>query len=249
MHLVLRKRILEGLYPRGSYLAGERELAIEFDVARVTVRSALAGLQRDGLVRREQGRGTIVVGPVPKAAVTVAPGEDLDGFDVLFESILSMGLHSKARVLDMRTVDAPGRVADALGIADGAPVSRIVRVRLLDQRPIAYSTAWLPAATTIGLTRRELSARPLLSWLQHQGLRVERADETVSACAADVDVAAALDVQVGAPLLSVHRTLFDHQGAPLLLFEGQFRPERYQYRLQLSREPRSARIRVVTDSA
>ena len=248
-HLVLRRRILDGHYPRDSLLAGERQLAAEFGVARVTIRSALAALQREGLVRREQGRGTIVAGSQPRAAV--AASEELDAFDVLFESILNIGQHSKARVLAMQTVPAPSAVANALALAVGAAVCRIVRLRksLGDLRTVSYSTAWLPAVVTAGLTRRELGARPLLIWLQAQGLRVERADETLSACAADVDVAQALGVPVGSPLLAVRRTLLDQHGVPLMLFEGQFRPERYQYRLQLAREPRSARIRVVIDGA
>lgn len=248
-HLVLRRRILDGQYPRNSLLAGERQLAAEFGVARVTVRSALAALQREGLVRREQGRGTIVAGSPPRAAE--AAREELDAFDVLFESILNIGQHSRARVLSMQTVPAPGPVAEALALAEGTAVCRIVRLRQShgDRRSVSHSTAWLPTTVTAGLTRRELGARPLLIWLQSQGLRVERADETLSACAADVEVAQALAVPVGSPLLAVRRILFDPQGMPLMLFEGQFRPERYQYRLQLAREPRTARIRVVIDGA
>lgn len=246
MHLVLRKRILEGAYPRESLLTSERELAVEFGVARVTVRSALAALERDGLVRREQGRGTIVTGHSPQPDARIS--EELDAFDVLFDSILSVGLRSTARVLEMRTAELPADVAVMLGLEAGSPVCRLVRLRLLDRRPISYSTVWLPTELARGLTRRELAARPLLSALQREGARVERAEETVSACAADLDVAAALELPIGSPLLSIRRLMLDRHGSPLLVFDGRFRPDRYHYRLQLSREPRVARIHVVTES-
>ncbi|NVO15033.1 MAG: GntR family transcriptional regulator [Rhodoplanes sp.] len=243
VHLVLRQRILDGRYPRGSLLAGERDLAAEFGVARVTVRSALAALQRDGLIRREQGRGTIVTEPAPAPSRSDA----VDAFDVLFDSILSLGLRSRARVLEFGPVAAVPAVAAALQLDDGAPVLRIVRQRTLDQRPISYTMAWLPTALGRGLGRRELTARPLLSWLKSQGVRVERADETLSACAAEPAVAAELDVPLGAPLLEARRTLFDAAGRPVMHFVGRYRPERYQYRLQLSREPRAARVEVISE--
>lgn len=245
MYLVLRTRILDGTYPRNSQLTGERALAAEFKVARVTVRSALEGLERDGLVLRRQGRGTVVTGPLPEAEA--GPPRELDSFDVLFESIQSIGLRSKVRVLGLQTVESPALVASALRIPATTPVCRVTRVRLIYQRPMSYSVAWMNADIAAGLTRRELAVRPILVWLQRQGLRVEQADETVSACAADIDAADALDVPVGSPLLSVHRIYLDRHAKPLLLFEGRFRPERYRYRMQLAREPRSARIQVVTD--
>lgn len=243
IHLVLRQRILDGHYPRGALLSGERDLAAEFGVARVTVRSALAALQRDGLIRREQGRGTIVVGVPPVAG----RGDPVDAFDVLFESILSLGLRSRARVLEFGTVAAPPGVAAALRLDPEAPVLRIVRQRTLDDRPISYTIAFLTPALGRSLSPDDLAARPLLSWLQAAGVRVERADETLTACAAEPAVAAELDVPLGAPLLEARRTLYDDADMPVMHFVGRYRPERYQYRLQLSREPRSARVEVISE--
>lgn len=48
----LRDRILDGGFPGGTQLA-EQNLASEYDVARPTVRTALALLERDGLLHRK----------------------------------------------------------------------------------------------------------------------------------------------------------------------------------------------------
>jgi GntR family transcriptional repressor for pyruvate dehydrogenase complex len=57
----LHNRISTGQYPRRTRLPSERELAIEFNVSRPVVRSALARLRHDGLVESIKGSGTVVL--------------------------------------------------------------------------------------------------------------------------------------------------------------------------------------------
>ena len=58
---ILKQRIFSGEYSPGSSLPGEAELSQEFGVARGTIRQTLSMLENEGLVRREQGRGTFVM--------------------------------------------------------------------------------------------------------------------------------------------------------------------------------------------
>ena len=58
----LSERISEGTLKVGDKLPSVRELAAEAGVNVNTVRAVYARLERDGLVRSEQGRGTFVAG-------------------------------------------------------------------------------------------------------------------------------------------------------------------------------------------
>ena len=58
----LRSRYLSPVVP-GTRLPPERELLKHFDVSRPTLRRAISGLVKDGLLRRYPGRGTFVLGP------------------------------------------------------------------------------------------------------------------------------------------------------------------------------------------
>jgi DNA-binding transcriptional regulator YhcF (GntR family) len=60
VYAALRERILEGELPPGTKLPPHTELAAEFGVAPLTLRQVLASLEEEGLVSREQGRGTFV---------------------------------------------------------------------------------------------------------------------------------------------------------------------------------------------
>lgn len=52
--------ILDGVHPAGSRLPSEPELAEDSGVSRLTLREAVKSLERRGVVRVEQGRGTFV---------------------------------------------------------------------------------------------------------------------------------------------------------------------------------------------
>ena len=54
------------LFPLGSKLPNEQELAERFEVSRATIREAVRGLVEAGLVSRVHGSGTYVTG-APKA--------------------------------------------------------------------------------------------------------------------------------------------------------------------------------------
>lgn len=57
---LLRRRIEEGQFAAGQKMPTLDELEQEFQVARVTVRQAIDLLQKEGLVWRQQGKGTFV---------------------------------------------------------------------------------------------------------------------------------------------------------------------------------------------
>ena len=57
---LLRKHILEGVYKEGNTLPSENELCKLHQITRPTVRHALTQLEHEGLIRKHQGKGSIV---------------------------------------------------------------------------------------------------------------------------------------------------------------------------------------------
>lgn len=60
VYTVLRERITSGEFTPGMRLPSHTELATEFGVAPLTVRQVLSRLEEEGIVSRQQGRGTFV---------------------------------------------------------------------------------------------------------------------------------------------------------------------------------------------
>ncbi|WP_295522880.1 GntR family transcriptional regulator [uncultured Pseudacidovorax sp.] len=228
VRLLLRERLKSGHYERGLPLPGERQLAREFGVARVTVRTALARLQEEGLVMRMRGKGTLPTG-------TGEPPRHLPLRAGLLDSIVSLGERTRVQVLDHGVVEAPSHAAEALGLAAGAPVLRVVRIRKFKTQPFLYSEVFLPADLAAAVQRHTLQDMPMLVALEQHGVQVDSAEQTMGAALADLQVAQALRMQAGEPLLRIARVVCDAGGRPVQYLTGLYHPGRYEYHMRLSR--------------
>ncbi len=227
IYLVLREQLAEGRFAAG--LPGEVALAGQFGVARITVRKALEQLAAEGLIERARGRGT-----VPRSAPP-APAERRAQLTGLLDNLVSMGLQTKVQVVSCDTVPAAEAVAQALQLAAGTPVQKAVRVRSTKAGPLSLITTHVPAALATGFGKREIAKQPILVLLEQSGVRIGRATQTLSARLADADTAAHLGLAVGSALLAVTRLIFDQDERPVQWLHGLYRPDRYQYEMQLSR--------------
>lgn len=233
IYLVLREQLREGRFEHG--LPGELALMQQFGVARVTVRRALQQLASEGLIAREPGRGTRALMAAASNAPEYTDGGQRAQLTGLLENLVSMGLRTSVKVLEVDTVAASQAVAGALQIQLGGPVQKAVRVRSTKEGPLSHITTYVPGEVARQFGRRELARKPILMLLEESGVKVGRAHQTISARLADDVVANHLDVAVGSALLAVRRLIYDDQERPVQWLHGLYRPDRYEYQMQLSR--------------
>ena len=138
------------------------------------------------------------------------------------------------KVLEWRRVQASHDLAEALAVADGEPLRKAVRRRSSEVGPVSLITTYVPESLAHGITRAELSHKPMLQLLQESGLELGRAVQTVSARQADARVAAELQVAMGTAMLSVRRLVYDIADRPVQLLHGLYRPDRYEYQMEMS---------------
>ncbi len=228
IYLILHDKIVSGAFAPNDLVPGEQELMRQFGVSRITARRALDELAAGGLVVRERGRGTRVLAHAPIDPVRT-------GVEGLVENLLEMGLKTEVRLCDFGYVPASPDVAQALGVAAGSIVQHAVRTRAVKGQPFSYLTTWVPEDIGNTYSKRDLAAQPLLALLERSGVRIGSADQTISATLADPEVAPALEVEIGSPLLRIRRIVFDQNGRAVEYIVGLYRPDRYQHRLKLDR--------------
>ena len=143
-------------------------------------------------------------------------------------------LRTSVKVIGWRTIRASPSIAAALQIPLGTKVRKGVRRRSLPEGPLSYITTYVPEELVSGFGRRELGNKPILRLLEESGIELGRAHQTVTARQADAQVAQALDVAVGTALLAVRRLVFDAQERPVQWLHGLYRPDRYEYQMEIS---------------
>lgn len=226
--VILRNKIQSGELQEGQIIAGEKELCEEFGVSRITARRALNELAQSGLVERQRGRGTRVL-PRSNAQPLVA---SMDG---LLENVQHIGRTTTVRVLQHGKVRAGYEAAQALAVDDATEVIRSVRVRDLAEAPMSYLVTWVPEDIGALIAGQDMSRTPLLLLLEAAGVDVARAHQTVTATIADPEVALALGIPAGAPLIDVRRVVSDRQGRPVEYIRILYRPEYYRFEMTMQR--------------
>jgi GntR family transcriptional regulator len=131
--IALRNWLAPGRHREGDRLPPEHDLASMLGVSRGTLRTALRRLEDTGEIVRRQGSGTFV----GHIAGTGALQEGLERLESYASLARRRGLRLGVRDLRIQPVAADGRLAEALGIEPGTPVTQIARVVLHADAPMA----------------------------------------------------------------------------------------------------------------
>lgn len=218
----LQERISAGVYPAGSALPSEHQLAIEFDMSRPTVVRALQILRTDGWIESHQGRGTFVRG-VP----AVVGGQSRPG-----NSMMSRDESSDAgELLEVKPVTASPRLARLL---DVAPDSGLIRRRWLgleSGEPVELLTTYVSQTLALGTGIDEAAPVPrgVRSALEaRRKVRIDHISERITARLPEADEAKALRITRRDPVLALTLIARDATGQPLQLVDAVLPGDRYE---------------------
>jgi len=226
VYLVLRGIIREGGFQSETLLPGEQSLARLLEVSRITVKRALNELAADKLVSRHRGRGTVITG---RPSVPIVRSS----FDNLIESLQQMGLVTEIELLDVAEVTAgEAGVATQMDTPADCRLQRAVRRRKLEGEPLSYLVTFTPQSIAAHYSREDLALTPFLTLLERAGAAALEAEQWITAVTAEPQVASALGVSAGAPLLKIERVMRGRDGRTVQLIHGFYRPDRFQYHVR-----------------
>lgn len=224
LQAVLKTEIESGRWRPGEQIPTESQLVENFGVSKITVRQAIQGLVDLGYVRREHGRGTFV----SKRKFDEGPRE-LTSFS---EEMRGHNLKASSRILSQRVAEAEGRVAESLGMAAGAPVLVLKRLRLANGEPLSVQTAHIPAALVPGFEIDEVKSLYVVLQSRYH-LYAARAKETYVAATAEAGAGKLLGIRPGAAVFKVERVTFLPNDKPFEFVQSTIRGDRYSIVLDL----------------
>jgi GntR family transcriptional regulator len=205
---ILHQQIRDGVLVPGDALPTEEELQQRFGVARSVVRQALASLADLGLIHRQRGRGSVVAAaPVLRRFVNRVGGLD--------EQAAARGQHLRTQVLRVEAGIPP---EEARAVFGTDRCWEIERVRHIEQVPVSYERHWVPRDLFPHFTTELLQGASLLALMRDHGYPAAGGPRHVQAVAAEPEVAEALDVSIGSPLLLLEGVTQDIHGRSIHWF-------------------------------
>ena len=216
----LRVQIMAGEFAPGAVLPSETELGVIYEASRVTIRKALNVLRDERLVGSKQGFGWFVDGGTVR--------QSLGELGTIEGQLRRQGKRSRRQVVSFRFVAADPHAVEVLGVET---VLEVVRVNFADEVPFAHVTVWCPEALGAGLSRDDVETSTFHDLLD---VTFGGATQTIGAALATDDVAAALNVPAGSPMLVCERISRDDQGVARLLAIHRFPAHLTEFAVELT---------------
>ena len=233
----IEQMISGGDFPIGSQLPSEPKLAEMYNASRGTIRQALGELERDAVIARRSGIGTIVLRK-PKEPI-------IQSFAA---QIRATGLTPATRVLRQDKImanEAGGRVIEAFvhdsDQAGSTVVYTIDRLRFGDQTPLARQTIYLLAGDFRSDVLEYDFTSSVFDLYARYGRRIAWADEIIQARPAtpdEIDLLKMHDLDPRQQFVYVReRISYDQENLPLEVMTALDRGDFFQgYRYRILEE-------------
>ncbi len=196
-------RINKNEWKIGDRLPSEPVLSTEYGVSRVTIRQAMAELEKRFIIARHQGKGAYLIGS-PKPFV-----EDLNLPSV--RDVRAPHLRNQSTILELRLDHEPPQYVTEVFAADEAnfPLVYLCRIFSKNGYPIGLNHAWFPAVYVPRLVEEGLIDTSVTATLKlRYNYTISRVDNIIEATKANAQEAPLLSVPYDASLLRIQSTHF-----------------------------------------
>jgi GntR family transcriptional regulator len=225
----LRSAIADGRYPSGSHLPSESELVERHGVSRGTIRQTYAQLQHEGIISSQRGSRRVVVdGPHLQS---------FEGFVGFSTWVRSLGKQPSGRVIQLVRREADPDEQAALGLAPGAVVFHLLRLRLISSSPAMVERTAYPEDLGRIVATMDLEHESITEHLSGVGHAFAHAEHTIDAVRATAEDARLLKIHPRSPILRARRLTTDPNGRPIEWSDDRYRADSVAFTLRNSATP------------
>ncbi|AFC31781.1 DNA-binding transcriptional regulator FrlR [Paenibacillus mucilaginosus 3016] len=212
---ILKEAILRGTYKAGQQLPPESELCETYGVSRITARRAISDLVEEGILHRQQGKGTFVKETKVKRELI-----SVGGFS---ELTMASGKTPSSQILSNTVMAADETLAAEFGIPAGDPVLKLHRLLFIDNEPFIIETSHYPLRHLPDLEKHIGESASTYSILKSRyGAEMSRSVKSLEVVFASEYEAELFRCDRGAPLFVIEKKSSDKSGRVLHLSHSLF---------------------------
>lgn len=209
----------------GDAVPTERELCEIQGVSRMTVNKAIMSLVNEGLLYREQGKGTFVAKP--------KENKEIAGLKSFSEVMQDKGLKTETRILFFQIKEATKRIKSVLNLSDdNNKVFEISRLRMSEGEPVAIETVWIPHNLCSDMDRQTIEGKSLYETFKNKYKYFpNKAKQTIEPIILNEDECRLLNQNENALALMFRRTTYIKDEVPIEYTKAIYRSDIYKYEL------------------
>lgn len=186
IHDQIKSEIEQGIWKIGDRLPSERELAVKFNVSRMTLRQAIQNLADEGILERKIGSGTYVAREKSKKRCRVRP------------VLLKLWNHriEYPPVGQSLIFNFPSSSEmEKLKLEKDETILRMERIRYADDIPICFEVASIPQKIIADYSKSEITNSLYRVLEEKSGHKIRAANQTITAILASEKIAEYLEVK------------------------------------------------------
>lgn len=203
----IRSQIINREYEYLEKIPSENSLALKHNVSRVTVRQALAILEKEGFIEKRIGSGSYVI-----YRSGVNRSERSPRIKSFTEEMSDQNIEVESKVVFFRVEEAHANIADLLRIKENDLIYHFQRVRIGNGKPYLIETSFMVVEDYPDLNLEVVKGSKYDYIENRKGLDIAYSLQLVNAIITDSDIARKLEVKVGIALPFITHTTFLDNG-------------------------------------
>lgn len=223
--LDIQGKINAGLFKANDQLPLEKEMCIEYDVSRITIKKAMDQLVMNGLIVKRRGSGSFVKDVDDKEVTDLSTSHQFLGF-----SKSCMGKEILSEIIEFQIINPTEEIANKLKMEADGFVYYINRVRYADNEPYVVEYTYMPIDIIPGI-KREILQDSIYNYIEDQlHLNIKSAHRIIRAILPSKQEAKYLKVGENFPLLQVEQIAFLDNGQPFEYSKSSHRSDKFEFK-------------------
>ncbi|MBL1229235.1 GntR family transcriptional regulator [Enterococcus sp. BWB1-3] len=224
IHDKLKEDIEKGRWAIGDRLPSERELAVHFNVSRMTLRQAIQTLADEGILERKIGSGTYVARKKVQ--------EKMIGTTSFTQIMVSQNRTPSSKTVSYFIAKPNSSEQAKLQLSEEDSILRMERIRYADGIPICFEVASIPYFLVEKYSKSEISTSLYQMLEEKGGYKIGHANQTISAMLASEQISEYLEIKRGDAILRLRQISYLEDGRPFEYVRTQYAGNRFEFYLE-----------------
>lgn len=193
----VKNLIDSGKLTQGDLIPSENQLSEEFNVTRMTVRSALSNLVKEGYITRRRGIGSIVLGGKIYDNISAVSG--------FTKEMRSKNKEVSNILASLKVLEADDELAKKLNLEMGENVWEISRIREANKKKVSYMITYMPVKLFPNLKKTDCEGSLYEYIEEYCGQKIAMSEREVEAIISTKELEEQLNLSKKEPILYIQQ--------------------------------------------